>query len=265
MRGDFPEDFIRTSGKELFGQNPSDFLGKRSCAPLPPFDHALPVQAGDHSGKDQQLFLDLAEGGDRGHAAPAEASQECPLRRGRQPGLVMINPIDKRSNPLVVLLDFDRQRALSDGRQAHFGREALGNPVLQAKADEARSRQDDGVQAERFQFLEPRLHVAAEWNDLQVGAAMEELHLSSQATGPDPRTCRKFSEPKAVLGNERVERIFAPHDRAQAKASRQLRREILHAMDGQVDPAFKQGLLDLLHEEPLSTRLRKRRIKEPVT
>jgi hypothetical protein len=177
----------------------------------------------------------------------------------------MIDRTDNRRNTRVILPDFDRKRALANRRQAQFGMEPLGDPTLQAKADKARDRKDDGIQVERFEFLDPRLHVAAQRNDLEVGSVMEELHLPPQAAGPDPCASRQFCEAKAVSGDKRVTRIFTKHDSAHTEARRQLRWEVFHAVDRKVDPAIEKGLLDLLYEQALSPGVRKRRIEELVT
>jgi hypothetical protein len=220
MGVDLSQDLLGAGCEQSFRQGVSHLLGRAGVPATNLLHHAPSVQTGDHPCELQRLSFDLAECGDRGDAASAEASKERPLRRCRQSRLAIIELIDKCGDALVVLPDFDCKGALADRRQAQFRLEAFCHPLLQAKTDEAGSSQHDGVQAERLEFPEAGLDIAAERDDLQVGAAMQKLNLSPEAAGPYSRPGGKLSELKAIPGNERVQRVFADHDGAQTEAGR---------------------------------------------
>jgi len=206
---DLSQDLLGARCEQSFCQGVSHLLRRAGIPVANLLHHPLAVQGGDHPRELQRLSFDLAEGGDRGDTAPAEASKKGPLRRGRLSRLTIIEPMNKRGDPLVVLPDFDRKGTLADRRQAHVRLETLRHPILQAKTYEAGSRQDDGVQTERLELPEAGLYVAAERDDLKVWSVMQKLNLPPEATGPYLRPGRKFGESKAVPGNERVQRILA--------------------------------------------------------
>jgi hypothetical protein len=64
--------------------------------------------------------------------------------------------------------------------------------------------------------------------------------------------------------HDRVERVLARQHRAEGQPGRQDDRQILAAVDGEVDVAGQETVFDFLHEETLAADLRQRRVGEPV-
>jgi len=120
MGVDLSQDLLGARCEQLLCQGMSHLLRRAGVPATDLLHHPLPIQAGDHPCEQQRLSFDLAECGARGESAPAEASKERPLRRGRQSRLAIIELIDKCGDALVVLPDLDREGALADRRQAQF-------------------------------------------------------------------------------------------------------------------------------------------------
>ena len=89
----------------------------------------------------------------------------------------------------------------------------------------------------------------------QVGPPVQRLGLAAQAGGAQRAPCGSAVNERGLVADEGVARVLALGDRGDDQARRQLGRHVLHRMDGAVDAAVQQRLLDLLGEQPLAADL----------
>ena len=93
---------------------------------------------------------------------------------------------------------------------------------------------------------------------------MQELGLASQAAGPDPGPRHEPLQGHVVERDEDIPWIFPFRNRQNLQTTRQMRRDILHAVHGQIDLAAQQGLFNLLDEESLASDAGQRRVEDLV-
>ena len=102
---------------------------------------------------------------------------------------------------------------------------------------------------------QPRIHVAAEIHDLNVGPQPFDLGLAAQRGGAEYRPLGQVRQRGVSWADESIAGIGAREDGADGKTRRQHRRHVLHGMHGKVGIARKQSLLDLLGEKTFATYL----------
>jgi hypothetical protein len=73
------------------------------------------------------------------------------------------------------------------------------------------------------------------------------------------------SDERPPPGRITAARILARQYRPELEALGQDGRHVLAAVDGEVDVAGEQRVLDLLHEQPLAANLGQRRVGQPIT
>ena len=147
-----------------------------------------------------------------------------------------------------------------------------GKPVLveksftrnAAEARETRRREDQRVAPALAHLPEPRVDVAVERDDAEVGPGVEEHRGAARARGADAGAGGEAVQFPALVGDEDVVRVEAPRLGDDGEPLRLLHGEVLEAVDGDVAPAPAQLLLDLLHEEPFRPGAVNRRGGEPV-
>jgi len=164
----------------------------------------------------------------------------------------------------IVPAAFDADGALAHGRQAIFRSQVLGDARFQPQALQARRRQNDGVVALGFEFIQARAHVAAQVEHLAVGKTQFELALAAQAGGADAGAGRKVGQGSVTGGNEGVAGIFPLQDGGEMQAFGQFRRHVFDGVDREVRRSLENALLQLLHEEALAADLGQRRIQQFV-
>ena len=111
---------------------------------------------------------------------------------------------------------------------------------------------------------EPRVDVAAQVDDLQVGPAMQELGASAQRRGADDGALPQVGDALDVARDQHVARILARQEGGDDEARRLRRRHVLHAVHRGVDAAREQRLLDLLDEQALAAGLGQRPVLDDV-
>ncbi len=75
---------------------------------------------------------------------------------------------------------------------------------------------------------------------------------------------RKFRQALSVTGDQHIRGGFALGDGSDGKPLGDVRRHVLHAVDGYVHAPVPQGLLDLLDEETLAAHLGERHVEDLV-
>src|SRR5437764_11121670 len=159
------------------------------------------------------------------------------------------------NEPFFAGTHLERKRALARFGQELVRLEAVTDLGAETEAVEPAGREDDGVEAALTAFPQPRVDVPAERLDRELGLEREQLRSPSDRGGSDPHT-----PPKPGGAAERVARILALEVRPDRKPFRVRRGHVLRGMDGDVDPAGEERLLDLLDEHApradLAERLR---------
>ena len=97
---------------------------------------------------------------------------------------------------------------------------------------------------------EPGVDVAAELDDLEVGAEREELGAAADARGPDAGALGDLGD-RVAGADPDVGGVLARRDADEAEALGQLAGQVLGAVDGEVDLAVEQRPLDLADEARL--------------
>ena len=153
------------------------------------------------------------------------------------PGLVIVRP------------GLDPQGPLPHGRQGQLQRQDLGDLPLEPEPPEPRLGQDDGVVIALVQLAEPGVDVSAKVAHFEVAAGVEQLGPAAEAAGPNHRADGKpLERPGPVRDQHVVDRGPLGHGR-QAQTRHHVGRQVLQAVDGQVDAALEQLPLDFLREK----------------
>ena len=129
---------------------------------------------------------------------------------------------------------------------------------------QARKREQGGVDLSGIELAQPGLHIAAQGPDFQIGTPPLHLRLPPQGRGADAGAARQVGERLCRAADEDIARILALKAGSQHQPLRQNRRHVFRRMNGEVDLARQQRLLDLLGKERLAPRLRQRSILNAV-
>ncbi len=164
----------------------------------------------------------------------------------------------------IVLARLDGDDALPDRRNEFVGVERLGRGVGEAEPLEAGEREQRRIDLAGIELAQPRLHIAAERYDAEVGPQPLHQRLPPQRGGADHRARGQFPKRLRLAADEDVAGIFARQHRRDDETIRQYRRHVLGGMHGDVDLAGRQRLLDLLGEEPFAAEFRQRTVADGV-
>ena len=93
------------------------------------------------------------------------------------------------------------------------------------------------------------MHVAAQVEQLQVGAQPGELHPAAQAAGANARALWQCGEAGVVVADEGVVRVFARQDGGDAETVGQVHADVFHRMDGDIGLAARYRLFQLFDKE----------------
>ena len=144
---------------------------------------------------------------------------------------------------LLAFADLERERPLA-GLGEHFRRlETVADLGFQPEAVEPAGGEDDRVEAPLGALAETRVDVPAQRLYGERRLEREQLRAAACGRGADAHARRQ-----TVAADERVAGILARRIRADDEPGGVGRRHVLRRVDGNVDPAVQQGLLELLHE-----------------
>src|SRR4029450_10093087 len=99
---------------------------------------------------------------------------------------------------------------------------------------------------------EPRVHVAANGLDDEIGPQRQGQRAAARAPGADPGAGAEALEAGGLPRNEDVARVLPLRKRGEDEARREVGRQVLETVHGAVDSAAQEHLLDLSHEQPFS-------------
>src|SRR5262245_7862132 len=191
--------------------------------------------------------------GHRRVARGAEAAQELALSERAGPRRAVVEPGEPRAHDMVVGPDLHGEHALP-----HRGHEGLRVERLhvargQSEALEAGRGENHTVPAFARELSEPRVHVAANGLDDQIGPQGQRQRAAARAPGADPGAGPQALEAPGLARYQDVARVFPLGKRGEDETRGELSRQILETMHGAVDRAAQEHLLDLSHEQPFSS------------
>ncbi len=124
----------------------------------------------------------------------------------------MVEPAHPGAGGLVVGANLDRHRPLGDRRQEAVERQILGDVALETEPLHPGRGEDDRVVLALLDPAHPRRHVAAQVDELEVGAIAREERPAPQTAGADAparRQRRETGAGAATLRQPDVARILA--------------------------------------------------------
>jgi hypothetical protein len=191
-------------------------------------------------------------GADGDLAAPSQGGQESSFGGdGRLGGRVVQLPTGQEARGTGL----NRQRTLTYGGTDDIGFQDLSDAGIPTQAFQTGGRQHDGVILAFIELAQARVQIAAHRLDPEVGPHPAQLRRAPQRAGAQPGARRQVRQPPAYQG---IARIFPRRNRGQHQARRQLRRQILQTVYGQVGAAVQQGFLDFLGEQAFCAYLGER-------
>src|SRR6266852_1564849 len=202
----------------------------------------------------------LGEGSNGDLAAAAQFLEQRTFAGGGGAGGAIIQKRQERPRCRVAVANFDCQGALSSGGGHHFHGDDLPNQLRLAQTVQARGRQNDGIVVAGFEFVQARIHIAAERVNLKIWTKHLQLGLTAQAAGTNSGPQRQRFDAGELHGTKNVAWIFAGGNSGNFEIRRQFRGQVFQAVHGEVNPVFDQGLFDFLGEHALGADFGKRNV-----
>ncbi len=120
----------------------------------------------------------------------------------------------------------------------------MAGAAFEAEPPQPRQRQHGGVEFARIHLRHPRLNVPTDRAHLQIGPHLAHLGLAPGRAGPHHRATRQAVQSAGPPAHQRIARVLAQRHRRDDQPLRPLRRQVLIAVDGHVDLARGERLLD---------------------
>ena len=114
------------------------------------------------------------------------------------------------------------------------------------------------------QFAHPGLHIAAEFDQLQIRPAQFQLRPPPQRGRADHRALRQIGQAGKARRNKAIAHIFARQIAIQHQPVRLDGRHVLHRMHGDVDAAVQQRLFDLAREQAFAANFFQRLVQHLI-
>ena len=243
VAGDRPR--VRPDGD---GHRASDASSRPSASGSSPCTRSIqvPSSAATSAVKDDAVVM----GRDRCEAAAADDGDAPSLRLHSPPRLRIVGDRDEL---FLAEADLHRERALSGLGKHHVRLDAHADLTGEAEPIEPAGGEHDGVEATLDPLAEARVDVPTKRLDGEARLEREKLGPPSDGRGADPHARLDRSRPA-----ERVTRVLARRVSADDQAGHVGRRHVLRGVDGDVDPALEERLLELLHEHAAAADLAER-------
>ncbi len=139
---------------------------------------------------------------------------------------------------LVTDARLDGERALAD-RGDELGQRGPGSA---AEALESRAREHDRLELALLELAQPRVDIAAERHDRDVGAQREQLRAAPQAARADTRAAREAGQ--RARSAQAVERISSSGASGQLETLGEDSGHVLRGVHCQIDLAHQQRIVD---------------------
>jgi hypothetical protein len=164
----------------------------------------------------------------------------------------------------IVGAGLDADGALPDRRQEFIDIEDRRGGIGQTQTLEPGQRQQSRVGDTLIELAQPRLDVAAQRHNVQIGTQPLHHRLPPQRRGADAGAARQLRNRVGLAADEGVARVLARQERRQHEAARQRGRHVLRRMHREVDGPRQQRLLDLFGEQPFAAGFRQRPVLDAV-
>lgn len=165
---------------------------------------------------------------------------------------------------IVAVPDLNRESTLSDGRHHDVGRQNFTYAIVPAEPYDTCPGEYHSRPGRCFKFFHPCYQVAANLDDLHVGTDIEELAGPAKTSGGNLSTPELFQQPPPGIprvGDEHIACILAFTNCPEKESGGKFRWKIFEAVDGDVNIAIEERLLDLAGEESLVADLGQRRFE----
>jgi hypothetical protein len=102
-----------------------------------------------------------------------------------------VERFEKPPQSILACPAFDRERPLTHRGQHDIARQNLGCVLGEAEPLEPAQREHHRVDLSAVELLEPRVHIAADRHDHQIGPLAQQLRLPAQRRRADLRILRQ--------------------------------------------------------------------------
>ena len=210
------------------------------------------------------VAVEFGIAGDGHLTAAFEPVVHAPLRQYPGGGIDVTQGFEQGQGGRIVEPAFNAHGALPHCRQALFRRHGAADTAVEAQPLEAGTGQDDGIELAVIEFLQAGIDVAAQVENLQIGAAFANLALAAQTAGTDPGALGQLIDTVEMIGDEGIAGIFPLADHRQTEPLGEFHRHVLHGMHGNVSPVFEHGDFEFLDEQALAAHLGQRGVEDDI-
>ena len=213
----------------------------------------------------QLIAVKLRQSGDRGAAGAVEGGLKGPLTGQGDLGGQMAQGRNGAFGTRIVAAQFDAHGALGKGWQPVRGCEQAMRALGKAKALQSGKGKKDGIEILILKAAQAGIHIAAQQLDFEVWSRPQDLGLAPHGCCTEPGTLGKLGKCAACRGDQRISGVLAFEHCAEAEPGGQIYRDVLHRMNGKIDPSGEQSLLQLLDEKTFATGLGEGAILDAIT
>lgn len=254
------EDVQRAARYQALGQAVCQggcFAARRTAAF---FEDAAAVRQADAGVQVNCVVCQAGKGGERYLAAAFQSLVEDAFGLYAQGGVGIVEG-GKQGIDGAVGTAFDADGALADGRQGNMGGQCFADACAECQTFQSGAGEDDGVEFAAVEFVETGLHVAAQIEQLQVGADGGKLHAAAQAACADFCALRQFGKLCVMVGDKGIKGVGAREDGGKDEAVREMYADIFHGMHGNIGAVFLHGDFQLFDEQPFAADAGKGRVQ----
>jgi hypothetical protein len=152
----------------------------------------------------------------------------------------------------------DSESSLARGGAKLVRGKALMDPLGALEAVEASGGEDESIALSGGEFLEARVDVASNFDELDVRTEGKELGAAAGAGGADGSTEGQGVEGPVRLADPDVTGVGAFGDGGEGELRGQLGREIFERVDSEVDAPFFESFFDFFDEDAFAVEVGRR-------
>jgi hypothetical protein len=186
--------------------------------------------------------LNPRERTDRRAATATRRGEEGALGLDRKPGIGVVDLCRQTQKALVVGADLESDSPLTRCWRHERRVQPLGDSIAATEPLKPGDRQDQGVRLAAVEAAQPSVDIAVKRMHKQVGTAGPDESDSAWTVGPDAVALGKILKTTSRVSHahdERVARVGARKEGSNAKARMLVGRDVLRAVDREVDPAVE--------------------------
>ena len=212
----------------------------------------------------QRITVKRREPSNRSFARPVECQQEGAFRREPLSGGGVVDRGEHGFGVDITGAAFDANRPLCDSGQHQRIVDRGGGDVLHAQPVQAGHRKEGAFGHAIGELFQTGLHVAAEFDDPQVGALVQELRAAAQAGGAHHSTLGQLIQRRERRRNKGIAGVFAREIGVEQQAPRLDGRHVFHRVDRNVDLAGQQVVFDFARKQTLAADILERAILNDI-